>query len=135
MVPVSHFPMSLRWDQEETPGVWFESGTGHRVEKLFSLSLDLWGEGGGLVTLSTYSDAWLALDYAIAHRPQCTRRTRHALQRSYGGCPRFSEARSIPVIPPGMPTPRPRVLKTCPKRVPATTTRGGRSKPRRDGRS
>ncbi|MEU8919294.1 hypothetical protein AB0D26_39755, partial [Streptomyces libani] len=55
--------------QSDVPGVWFESGTGHRAEKLFSLSMDIWGEGGGLVTLSTFSDAWLTLDLRERAQP------------------------------------------------------------------
>ncbi|MFE1171714.1 hypothetical protein [Streptomyces sp. NPDC058773] len=55
--------------QSDVPGVWFESGAGHRAEKLFSLGLDVWGEGGGLVTLSTFSDAWLTLDLRERAQP------------------------------------------------------------------
>ncbi|MEV5483628.1 MULTISPECIES: hypothetical protein [Streptomyces] len=55
--------------QSDVPGVWFESGTGHRAEKLFSLGLDIWGEGGGVVTLSTFSDAWLTLDLRERAQP------------------------------------------------------------------
>lgn len=52
----------------DLPGEWTESGAGRRAEKLFSLRIDVWGEGAVLLVLSTYADAWLTQD--LRERPQ-----------------------------------------------------------------
>ncbi|MFD4134183.1 hypothetical protein [Streptomyces goshikiensis] len=49
-------------------GEWTESGVGRRAEKLFTVRVDVWGEGAVLLALSTYADAWLTLD--LRERPQ-----------------------------------------------------------------
>ncbi|MCF3180792.1 hypothetical protein IPZ70_12740 [Streptomyces polychromogenes] len=50
------------------PGEWTESGVGRRAEKLFTVRVDVWGEGAVLLVLSTYADAWLTQD--LRERPQ-----------------------------------------------------------------
>ncbi|MCQ0022515.1 hypothetical protein M4914_05795 [Streptomyces somaliensis DSM 40738] len=52
----------------ELPGNLLRSGVAHRAEKLFALRLVVWDQGGAMVTLATYSDAWLTLD--LRERPQ-----------------------------------------------------------------
>ncbi|MEV5442157.1 hypothetical protein AB0N23_06365 [Streptomyces sp. NPDC052644] len=52
----------------ELPGNWFNGGAAHRVERLFTLRLVVWDQGGAMVSLATYSDAWLTLD--LRERPQ-----------------------------------------------------------------
>ncbi|MFE9842601.1 hypothetical protein [Streptomyces goshikiensis] len=49
-------------------GEWTEAGVRRRAEKLFSVRIDVWGEGAVLLVLSTYADAWLTLD--LRERPQ-----------------------------------------------------------------
>ncbi len=49
-------------------GEWTESGAGRRAEKLFTVRVDVWGEGAVLLALATYADAWLTLD--LRERPQ-----------------------------------------------------------------
>ncbi|WP_329560090.1 hypothetical protein OG711_21555 [Streptomyces uncialis] len=46
----------------QCPGIWVESGVKHRAEKLFSIYVYVLSGGSVVVTLSTYSDAWLTLD-------------------------------------------------------------------------
>ncbi|MFC0597323.1 hypothetical protein [Streptomyces palmae] len=46
----------------ECPGFWLESGVRHRVEKLFTIQVDIWRQSLLDVTLATYSDAWLTVD-------------------------------------------------------------------------
>ncbi|MFJ9342406.1 hypothetical protein ACIRP0_24405 [Streptomyces sp. NPDC101733] len=49
-------------------GEWTEAGVGRRAEKLFTVRIDVWGEGAVLLALSAYADAWLTLD--LRERPQ-----------------------------------------------------------------
>ncbi|MEV8015298.1 hypothetical protein AB0O76_02840 [Streptomyces sp. NPDC086554] len=44
------------------PGIWLESGVKHRVEQLFAIHVDVWKSSLTVVTLETYSDAWLTMD-------------------------------------------------------------------------
>lgn len=46
----------------ECPGFWLESGVKHRVQKLFVIQVDIWKSSLLVVTLETYSDAWLTMD-------------------------------------------------------------------------
>ncbi|MFD3511677.1 hypothetical protein [Streptomyces sp. NPDC058657] len=47
----------------ECPGLWSEPmGIKHRVEKLFAIQVDIWKGQLIVVTLETYSDAWLTMD-------------------------------------------------------------------------
>ncbi|MEU2789510.1 hypothetical protein [Streptomyces sp. NPDC007100] len=46
----------------QCPGYWIESGTKHRAEKLFVIQVDIWKSSLLVVTLETYSDAWLTMD-------------------------------------------------------------------------
>ncbi|MFI9192551.1 hypothetical protein ACIG0A_25030 [Streptomyces californicus] len=46
----------------QCPGVWLESGKRHRAEKLFSIQVEIWKSALLVVTLETYSDAWLTFD-------------------------------------------------------------------------
>ncbi|MFE3762727.1 hypothetical protein ACFXPI_13305 [Streptomyces sp. NPDC059104] len=50
------------------PGEWRESGIGRRAEKLFTVRVEVWGEGAVLLVLSTYADIWLTQD--LRERPQ-----------------------------------------------------------------
>ncbi|GAA3264181.1 hypothetical protein [Streptomyces lavendulae] len=49
-------------------GEWREAGAVRRAERLFTLRVEVWGEGAVLVGLSAYADAWLAVD--LRGRPQ-----------------------------------------------------------------
>ncbi|MEV7724345.1 hypothetical protein AB0P15_06370 [Streptomyces sp. NPDC087917] len=49
-------------------GEWSEAGVGRRAEKLFSVRIDVWGEGAVVLALAAYADAWLTLD--LRERPQ-----------------------------------------------------------------
>ncbi|MFH8565180.1 hypothetical protein [Streptomyces sp. NPDC017988] len=44
------------------PGIWLESGVKHRAEQLFAIQVDVWKSSLTVVTLETYSDAWLTMD-------------------------------------------------------------------------
>ncbi|CAL9300628.1 hypothetical protein [Streptomyces sp. SudanB91_2054] len=44
------------------PGVWWESGVRYRAEQLFAFQVDIWKSSLAVVTLETYSDAWLTMD-------------------------------------------------------------------------
>ncbi|MEU8891902.1 hypothetical protein [Streptomyces sp. NPDC048442] len=46
----------------DCPGLWSESGTKHRADKLFAIQVDVWKGQLIVVTLETYSDAWLVMD-------------------------------------------------------------------------
>ncbi|EFL25013.1 conserved hypothetical protein [Streptomyces himastatinicus ATCC 53653] len=46
----------------QCPGLWYESGNTHRVEQLFVATVDIWQRNLIVVTLETYSDAWLTMD-------------------------------------------------------------------------
>ncbi|MFE1557514.1 hypothetical protein ACFW6V_21365 [Streptomyces sp. NPDC058734] len=50
------------------PGEWTEAGVTRRAEKLFTVRIDVWGEGAVLLVLSAYADAWLTQD--LRERPQ-----------------------------------------------------------------
>ncbi|SPE56235.1 hypothetical protein SNS2_2970 [Streptomyces netropsis] len=46
----------------QCPGFWREPGAKYRAEKLFVLQVDIWKGSLIVVTLETYSDAWLTMD-------------------------------------------------------------------------
>ncbi|MER6357158.1 hypothetical protein ABT186_36435 [Streptomyces sp. NPDC001634] len=54
----------------ECPGYWLESGVKHRAEKLFAVQVDIWKSSLLVVTLETYSDAWLAMDTRDREQPE-----------------------------------------------------------------
>ncbi|MDQ1007201.1 hypothetical protein QFZ82_001686 [Streptomyces sp. V4I23] len=54
----------------DCPGFWLESGARHRVEKLFAIGVDVWKSSLLVVTLETYSDAWLTMDTRDREQPQ-----------------------------------------------------------------
>ncbi|MFC9931247.1 hypothetical protein [Streptomyces sp. NPDC127190] len=54
----------------ECPGCWLESGVKHRVEKLFVVQVDIWQSSLLVVTLETYSDAWLTMDTRDREQPE-----------------------------------------------------------------
>ncbi|MCC5479532.1 hypothetical protein [Streptomyces barringtoniae] len=54
----------------ECPGRWLESGVKHRVEKLFVVQVDIWKSSLLVVTLETYSDAWLTMDTRDREQPE-----------------------------------------------------------------
>ncbi|GLW01189.1 hypothetical protein AB0C86_17715 [Streptomyces lavendulae] len=49
-------------------GEWREAAAVRRAERLFTLRVEVWGEGAVLVALSAYADAWMAVD--LRGRPQ-----------------------------------------------------------------
>ncbi|WP_200308963.1 hypothetical protein [Streptomyces adelaidensis] len=53
----------------QCPGLWLESGAGHRAEKLFTIQVDIWKASLIVVTLETYSDAWLTMDTREREQP------------------------------------------------------------------
>ncbi|MGW1867874.1 hypothetical protein ACWCPS_20180 [Streptomyces mauvecolor] len=46
----------------ECPGYWLERDGKYRAEKLFTIQVTLWARRSLMVTLETYSDAWLTID-------------------------------------------------------------------------
>ncbi|MCN9239909.1 hypothetical protein NGF19_03755 [Streptomyces sp. RY43-2] len=54
----------------ECPGYWLESGVRHRAEKLFSIQVEVWDGNQLVVTLETYSDAWLTMDTRDREQPE-----------------------------------------------------------------
>ncbi|MEV5983998.1 hypothetical protein AB0L85_03170 [Streptomyces sp. NPDC052051] len=54
----------------ECPGYWLESGVRHRAEKLFSIQVEVWDGNELVVTLKTYSDAWLTMDTRDREQPE-----------------------------------------------------------------
>jgi hypothetical protein len=48
--------------QIQCPGIWLESGRRNRAEKLFTIQVDIWKSALLVMTLQTYSDAWLTFD-------------------------------------------------------------------------
>ncbi|MFF9129950.1 MULTISPECIES: hypothetical protein [unclassified Streptomyces] len=54
----------------ECPGWWLEPGGDHRAEKLFSIQAEVWGGDLLVVTLETYSDAWLTMDTRDREQPE-----------------------------------------------------------------
>ncbi|MFJ9542614.1 hypothetical protein ACIRPX_35935 [Streptomyces sp. NPDC101225] len=46
----------------ECPGYWLERGVKHRAEKLFVIQAEVWKDSLLVVTLETYTDAWLTMD-------------------------------------------------------------------------
>lgn len=54
----------------DCPGFWLESGVRHRVEKLFVIQVDVWKSSLLVVTLETYSDAWLKTDTRDREQPE-----------------------------------------------------------------
>lgn len=46
----------------QCPGLWYESGITHRAEQLFVATVEIWKRNLIVVTLETYSDAWLTMD-------------------------------------------------------------------------
>lgn len=53
----------------QCPGVWLESGARHRAEQLFTIQVDIWKTDLVVVTLETYSDAWLTMDTREREQP------------------------------------------------------------------
>lgn len=53
----------------QCPGVWLESGVRHRAEQLFTVQVDIWKADLVVVTLETYSDAWLTMDTREREQP------------------------------------------------------------------
>ncbi|GHE52165.1 hypothetical protein [Streptomyces capitiformicae] len=53
----------------QCPGVWLESGGRHRAEQLFTVQVDIWKSDLVVVTLETYSDAWLTMDTREREQP------------------------------------------------------------------
>ncbi|WPW30467.1 hypothetical protein P6B95_25915 [Streptomyces atratus] len=54
----------------ECPGLWLEPGFKYRAEKLFAIHLEAWGSNLLVVTLETYSDAWLTMDTRDREQPE-----------------------------------------------------------------
>ncbi|MFR9789779.1 hypothetical protein ACL07V_14070 [Streptomyces sp. MB22_4] len=54
----------------ECPGCWLEAGVKHRAEKLFVIQVDIWKGILLVVTLETYSDAWLTMDTRDREQPE-----------------------------------------------------------------
>lgn len=54
----------------ECPGLWLEPGFTYRAEKLFAIHLEVWGGNLLVVTLETYSDAWLTMDTRDREQPE-----------------------------------------------------------------
>ncbi|WP_328870975.1 hypothetical protein OHT76_13100 [Streptomyces sp. NBC_00287] len=54
----------------ECPGYWRESGIMHRAEKLFVIQVEIWKSSLLMVTLETYSDAWLTVDTRDREQPE-----------------------------------------------------------------
>ncbi|MBC9717984.1 hypothetical protein H9Y04_36175 [Streptomyces sp. TRM66268-LWL] len=54
----------------QCPGTWREAGTVHRAEQLFAIQVDIWKGALVVVTLETYSDAWLTLDTRERTQPE-----------------------------------------------------------------
>ncbi|MFI8892576.1 hypothetical protein [Streptomyces paradoxus] len=54
----------------ECPGYWLEKGAKHRVEKLFTIQVDIWKRTLLVVTLETYVDAWLTVDTRDREQPE-----------------------------------------------------------------
>lgn len=61
------FVLTIRID---CPGWWFEPGSEYRAEKLFSIHLEVWDGRLLVVTLETYSDAWLTMDTRDREQPE-----------------------------------------------------------------
>ncbi|MFF5333700.1 hypothetical protein [Streptomyces sp. NPDC013181] len=53
----------------DCPGTWLEPGRSHRAEKLFAVQVEVWGGTLLVVTLETYSDAWLTVDTRGREQP------------------------------------------------------------------
>ncbi|MFF8013735.1 hypothetical protein [Streptomyces sp. NPDC007929] len=53
----------------ECPGYWLEAGTKLRAEKIFTIEVDIWKGSLLVVTLETYSDAWLTVDTRDREQP------------------------------------------------------------------
>lgn len=54
----------------ECPGLWLEPGFKYRAEKLFAIHVEVWGGNLFVVTLETYSDAWLTMDTRDRDQPE-----------------------------------------------------------------
>ncbi|MFI6687770.1 hypothetical protein [Streptomyces sp. NPDC050485] len=54
----------------ECPGFWLEQGGKYRAEKLFAVQMVLWAGNSLMVTLETYSDAWLTVDTRDREQPE-----------------------------------------------------------------
>ncbi|MFF3695977.1 hypothetical protein [Streptomyces sp. NPDC002221] len=54
----------------ECPGYWLEPDGKYRAEKLFTIRVTLWARRSLMVTLETYSDAWLTIDTRNREQPQ-----------------------------------------------------------------
>ncbi|MGW2817322.1 hypothetical protein [Streptomyces sp. NPDC001415] len=54
----------------ECPGYWLERDGKYRAEKLFTIQVTLWARRSLMVTLETYSDAWLTIDTRDREQPE-----------------------------------------------------------------
>ncbi|MEU1149052.1 hypothetical protein ACFYO9_24145 [Streptomyces sp. NPDC005863] len=54
----------------ECPGRWLEPGFEYRAEKLFVIHVEVWDGKLLVVTLETYSDAWLTMDTRDREQPE-----------------------------------------------------------------
>ncbi|MFK0141207.1 hypothetical protein [Streptomyces murinus] len=61
------FVLTIRVD---CPGRWLEPEGTYRAEKLFTLQLEVWDGKLLVVTLETYSDAWLTVDTRDREQPE-----------------------------------------------------------------
>ncbi|WP_241990014.1 MULTISPECIES: hypothetical protein [unclassified Streptomyces] len=53
----------------DCPGTWLEPVRSHRAEKLFAIQVEVWGGTLLVVTLETFSDAWLTMDTRGREQP------------------------------------------------------------------
>ncbi|WP_369238209.1 hypothetical protein AB5J56_33535 [Streptomyces sp. R21] len=56
--------------QIDCPGWWLEPGFEYRAEHLFGIHLEVWDGKLLVVTLETYSDAWLTMDTRDREQPE-----------------------------------------------------------------
>lgn len=114
-------------------GEWREAGEGRRAEKLFTVRVEVWGEGGVLVALSTYADAWLTLDLRERPQPEVAEenapRLAAALERIAG----MTGSQTDPGDPTRYARPTPEGFEDLLVEGRITPTRGARSRSRDGG--
>ncbi|MGW8981573.1 hypothetical protein ACWGQ9_02815 [Streptomyces parvus] len=54
----------------QSPGFWLEAGRKNRAEKLFLIQVEMWKSALLVVTLETFSDAWLTCDTRDRAQPE-----------------------------------------------------------------
>lgn len=92
-LPQDHALVSFRL---QCPGFWSASGAKFRAEKMFIVQVGAWARDFSLVTLETYSDAWLTVDT----------RDREQLETHAENSPRLAAAlKAISVLLGSTPTP------------------------------